>query len=396
MDRRVIAALSNVDPHGGGSHQWTLNILHSLNDYRAKHADVDVVILHYRAYPGGHPLRHLFPEFRYVRIGALANLMARLLRRLTVAVPRALPLLRLLFPLNRVAGCLGARAVLFPVTSLDSALCNIRNIFCMADIAHIYYPQFPEVSANNQLRLRNVLFRYGVANADLIMVESQELKREVGKHYAADLARVHVIHQVLPRGFQISPAMENSVEIRKPYIFYPAQLWAHKNHLNLLTAFAAVCREVPELRLVLSGSRKQGDEVIFARIQELGLVERVHYLGYVSDERMPGLYANAAALVMPTYFGPTNIPTLEAFAFGCPAVISDLPGVEEQVGSAALRFDPDDPVDMAEKICRVLKDPSLADRLVAGGRARLRELSYENFRDAMFRLFDGALASRAG
>ena len=41
---------------------------------------------------------------------------------------------------------------------------------------------------------------------------------------------------------------------------------------------------------------------------ELGRAPNIHYLGYVPDDDMSGLYAEAAALVMPTFFGPTNIP----------------------------------------------------------------------------------------
>ena len=48
------------------------------------------------------------------------------------------------------------------------------------------------------------------------------------------------------------------------------------------------------------------------------------------------LYTEALALVMPTYFGPTNLPPLEAFQTGTPVLYSDLPGMREQVGDAAI------------------------------------------------------------
>ncbi len=389
--RRTIAVLSDIDPSGGGSHQWALNILHALNDYRAAQDDLDVLVMHYQAYPDGHPLRVLFPEFRFVEIGRFGGLLARVLRRLAVMAPGLLPLLRPFFPLNRIAARHRARTVLFPVTGLDSVLCRPRNIFCMADIAHVYFPHFPEVREGNGLRVRDVIFRQGLANADQVMVESEELRREIARHYGAGPAKTHVVYQVLPRLFELSAHPDLGEAMPQPYLFYPAQLWAHKNHLNLLTAFAQVAAEFPDLRLVLSGSRKPGDQAIFDRIDSLGLGARVRYLGYVPDEKMPQLYRNAAALVMPTWFGPSNIPTLEAFAFGTPAVISDLPGVEEQVKDAALRFDPADPSDLAAKLRMVLRDEALKAALVEKGKARLRELSYDNYRRRMFGLFDAAL-----
>jgi glycosyltransferase involved in cell wall biosynthesis len=392
--RCTFAVLADIDPFGGGSHQWALNILYALDDYRASRGDISVSILHYRNYSGGHPLAGIFPEFSFVRMGKLANLMARIFRRATVIAPVLLPLLRPLFPLNIAAARCHADVVLFPVTVLDSLLCNRPNIFCMADIAHVYYPHFPEVREGNGLRMRDVLFRYGLANADVVMVETAQLRNEIAKHYGADPGRAHVVFQVLPRLFNMSEHPDAATEIPEPYLFYPAQLWAHKNHVNLLKAFSELSVEFPNLTLVFSGSRKPGDEVIFDRIKELRLENRVQYLGYVPDARMPQLYRNAEALVMPSYFGPTNIPTLEAFAFGCPAIISDLPGVLEQVGDAALRFNPDDATDIAAKIRQVLIDPALAEQLIIAGKARIKELSYENFRIQMFNLFRAAAYPR--
>ena len=396
MSSHRIAVLHDVHPHGGGSHQWALNILYALDEYRLARGDIEIIVVHYGIYPLGHPLAKIFPGFSFMPIHGIRLFLTKIMRRLTVMLPLLLPILRPFFPLNHLTTRMRIGSILFPVTYLDSLLSDKHNIFCMADIAHVYYPNFPEVQEGNGLRMRDVLFRFGLANAHVIMVETSQLRREIAKHYGADPAKVHVVFQVLPRLFNLSEHPDIGAPMPKPYLFYPAQLWAHKNHRNLLTAFAELSREFPDLHLVLSGSRKTGDQVIFDRVAELGLEKQVRYLGYVPDEHMPQIYRNAAALVMPTYFGPSNIPTLEAFAFGCPAVISDLPGVDEQVKDVALRFNPDSPADMAAKLRQVLTDPVLAARLVAAGKARLAELSYENFRAQMFAMFDDALKKPDG
>jgi glycosyltransferase involved in cell wall biosynthesis len=393
MTRRTFAVIADFDPHGGGNHQWSLNILCALDDYRRVQDDIDVVLFHYERYPGGHPIRDLFPKFAYVGLSKSQHLIARAIRRFSIYCPWAMPLLRPFFPLNREIRRRNAALTVFPRGGMDSPLCDIPHIFCVADIAHVYYPHFPEVRVRGSLRLRQVMLRYGAANARRVMVESQELAREMTRHYGVPPQKISVVHQVLPRLFSASILPDVGPDRQRPYLFYPAQLWAHKNHKNLLAAFAELAGEFPDLRLVLAGSRQPGSEAIFDLIRTLGLSGRVDYLGYIPDEQMPKLYRNAAALVMPTYFGPTNIPTLEAFAFGCPAVISDLPGVEEQTGDAALRFDPDNPREMTDNLRQVLTDPVLARRLVAAGRARMDQLSYENYCRQMFALFDAALIS---
>jgi glycosyltransferase involved in cell wall biosynthesis len=393
MSRRTFAVISDFDPHGGGNHQWSLNILYALDDYRRMQGDIDVVLFHYDPYPDGHPIGHVFPHFRYVGLGRAQRNIARVMRRFSVFCPWAIPLLRPFFPLSRELKRYGATLMLFPLAGMDSPLCDTPHIFCMADIAHVYYPQFPEVRIKGALRVRNIMFRYGPANARRVMVESNELAREMTRHYDVPPEKLSVVHQVLPRLFSASDMPDIGPDIDEPYIFYPAQLWAHKNHRNLLLAFSRMTEAFPDLRLVLSGSAKPGSESIFRLISDLKLEERVVYLGYVPDEHMPKLYRNAAALVMPTYFGPTNIPTLEAFAFGCPAVVSDLPGVQEQTADAALRFDPDSPQDIAAKLHSVLSEPALAAKLVASGKERIAVFSYESYRRQMFNLFDAAQAS---
>src|SRR5262249_40728612 len=98
------------------------------------------------------------------------------------------------------------------------------------------------------------------------------------------------------------------------------------------------------------------------------------------DGDMSGLYAEAAALVMPTFFGPTNIPVLEAWAFGCPVVTSDVRGIREQVDRAAILVDPGSAEAVADGIYRIWTASSLASQLAVLGRGRLAEYTPDHYR----------------
>jgi len=84
-------------------------------------------------------------------------------------------------------------------------------------------------------------------------------------------------------------------------------------------------------------------------------------------------------LVMPTFFGPTNIPVLEAWAFGCPVLTSDIRGVREQVGDAALLADPTSVEAIADGIHRLWTDPELGRTLSDLGRRRLAAYTPEDY-----------------
>ena len=123
---------------------------------------------------------------------------------------------------------------------------------------------------------------------------------------------------------------------------------------------------------------------------ELGLAPHIHYLGYVPDQDMSGLYAEAAALVMPTFFGPTNIPVLEAWAFGCPVLTSDIRGIREQVGDAGLLVDPQSVEAIGTGIYRLWTDAGLAGRLAAGGRQRLGRYTPADYRERLLKILEAA------
>ena len=83
------------------------------------------------------------------------------------------------------------------------------------------------------------------------------------------------------------------------------------------------------------------------------------------------LYAGAVGLVMPTFFGPTNIPMLEAWAFGCPVLTSDIRGIREQVGNAAILVNPRSEEAIADGIYHLWTDENLRRILADRGRRRL-------------------------
>jgi glycosyltransferase involved in cell wall biosynthesis len=126
---------------------------------------------------------------------------------------------------------------------------------------------------------------------------------------------------------------------KEKFYFYPAQFWAHKNHRNLVQAFARVQKKYPELKLVLSGSDKGNRDYIEQIIKDLDLMSYVVFLGFVPLEELYCMYKYATALVMASHFGPTNMPPIEAMEIGCPVACSDLGGHHEILGDAAVYFD---------------------------------------------------------
>ncbi len=166
------------------------------------------------------------------------------------------------------------------------------------------------------------------------------------------------------------------------YIFYPAQFWEHKNHINLFEALKILKTDGVDVDLVLVGSKNTKNnnyEKSMNAIERLGLSDRVHILGYVPNDDTYSLYTNAVATTFVSLTGPTNIPPVEALLTGCPLICSNVYAMPEQVGDAALLIEPKNPVDIAEKIKRIWQDENLRGELRKKGFQRTQKYGQKDF-----------------
>ena len=253
-------------------------------------------------------------------------------------------------------------------------------IFTVWDLCHRDFMEFPEVRENRAFESREKTYQHALTKAVAVIVDSELGKENVIRCYGVDPERL----EILP----CSPAPETRLDndtyqagfvdikqkyqINGDYIYYPAQFWAHKNHVYILEAIVLLKEKHDiELYAVFSGSDKGNLGHVLAVAESLGIKHLVKCVGFVSNEEIPYLYKQSLALVMPTYFGPTNLPPLEAFQLGVPVVYSDLPGLREQVGDAALLVDLSSPQSLVDQLLSLLHQPELRKNLIEKGRNQL-------------------------
>ena len=257
---------------------------------------------------------------------------------------------------------------------------EINYISTVWDLCHRDYPEFPEVRKNKIFESREIRYHSVLPRAVSIIVESELGKKNVVNRYGVDQERVYVIPfqpgnelgKIKGEGNFFICDIRKKYELNFQYIFYPAQFWAHKNHIYILEGLRLL-EEKYSIRIgaIFSGIDKGNLEYVRAYVKYLKLESRVKFIGFVDKDEITCLYLQALALVMPSYFGPTNLPPLEAFQLGVPVIYSDKSGLRDQVGDAAMLIDLTNPISLAQNLRNLIEDDKLKLRLIQSGKERL-------------------------
>jgi glycosyltransferase involved in cell wall biosynthesis len=262
------------------------------------------------------------------------------------------------------------------------------------DLQHRLQPWFPELSAQGEWAAREALHSTFLRRATIIIAGTEAGRNEIEMFYQVPTQRIAILPHPTP-GFCLRDSEGDpkdvlaKYEIPEGYLFYPAQFWPHKNHVNLLLAMRKLLdNHGLAMPAVFVGSDKGNLNHIKQLTNELDLAKRVHFLGFVSQSDLVSLYRNAFALTYVSFCGPENLPPLEAFALGCPVVASEVSGAREQLGEAALLVDPCSPEEIGDAIKALHDDPDEARARVDKGRQRALRWTGHDFVRGVFKILD--------
>lgn len=263
---------------------------------------------------------------------------------------------------------------------------GMPTVLTLQDVQH---REHPEWQSRAELLYRRVAYDAAARRATRVITATEHARGQIAEHLGIAPERIDVIpHGIAHERFSPAPVggdAETLAGLPLParFVFYPANLWPHKNHERLVAGLARTTD--PDVGLVLTGQSYGRLEALLERARALGVGRRVTHLGHVPGAALPALYRRAAGMVFPSLFEGFGIPLIEAMACGCPVAASSTTSLPEVCGDAAAYFDPLSPEDMARAVDDVLERP---ERYVERGLQRARLFTWDECarrHDAVYR-----------
>ncbi len=225
---------------------------------------------------------------------------------------------------NRVKKKKGFDLVFFTSPSkLTFVNINLPQITTVWDFGHLEYPALPEYKKTKVFFQRQDFLKYNLARSFMILTESEHNKAKIRNNFGIDDNKIRVVE--FSDNIDVHTKYIANKPSKEKFFFYPAQFWAHKNHIQILEATELFVEKYrKDIKIVFTGEEKGNYAFIQSLIKKKGLEDKIECLGFVTREKVYNLYSQCIGVLFLSILGPSNIPPLEAKLFGKELVVLDL------------------------------------------------------------------------
>ncbi len=261
-----------------------------------------------------------------------------------------------------------------------AVVCLMARLAGRPYIVHLHGGGFTRFYEHESGPIGRYVIRSTLANAALVIALSGEWRERLLR--ICPTARVEVLHN----GVAIPDKVQNRVAGQRETttLLFLGHLLPDKGVYDLVKAFAQVCQQLPDVRLVLGGVGQTA--AVRELASELGLQPRVELPGWLGAQSKAAAFAAGTVFVLPSYHEGMPMALLEAMSWGLPVIATPVGGIPQIITHEVngLMVAPGDVTALASAIMRLLRDPALRERL--GEAARDTVASRFSLEDAVARL----------
>lgn len=280
--------------------------------------------------------------------------------------------------------------LLFPtIYSYVPAFGRARKLVVMHDVIAETYPRLTVPRLPARL-FWNAKVALGRRQADALVTVSDYSRACILRRFGTDPRRVFVVGEAADPVFrrldhpQPGPELLRAgIDPGRPMAVYVGGFSPHKNLDALVGAFARLASrpEFADIRLVMVGETSRDAfhscfREIAARVEALGLRDRVIFTGYMADDDLVVLLNMASVLVLPSLMEGFGLPAVEAAACGCPVIATKASPLESLLGRGGIYIEPSED-EIAGALETVLSSADLRRRMGECGAAAAARLTWD-------------------
>ena len=264
---------------------------------------------------------------------------------------------------NRIKG----EKILVSFTGLGPLLTR-KKIMTIHDLAFIANPSWYSIAYRLWYRMMTPLC---AATSMKILTVSKFSKSEISRELSIKDEKINVIYNAVSSLFyksHDSNIEDNPTKNGEKYILAVSSIDPRKNFATLLKAFANVTDK--SIMLYIVGGQDAIYSTSITELSDGNSSKRIKWLGRISDTELKSLYGHALCFVYPSLYEGFGIPPLEAMCCGAPTIVSAIPALKEVCGDASLYINPEDELDISEKIDQIVGNEDLRQYLIKKGHER--------------------------
>ena len=235
--------------------------------------------------------------------------------------------------------------------------------------------------------------------ASEVIVNSNYMKNEIQRIFGLPYDKISVI----PNGVKLDKfeGIERDYDLRRQYamdnekiILYVGRLVYEKGVQNLIGAMPKILENYHDSKLVICGRGGMMDE-LKQEAHNLGIDEKVYFVGYCDAAKVQKMYINADIAVFPSTYEPFGIVALEGMLSGTPTVVSDVGGLNEIVehGVTGMKSYAGNSNSIADSVLALLYDQELCDRVSKNAIEVVKEkYNWNIIAQATFKTYEKAIS----
>jgi len=266
--------------------------------------------------------------------------------------------------------------VVYSPTHYIPRFISAPRVMAIMDLSYLKFPDLFKTKDLYQLRQWTA---YSVAHAKKIFTISQASKNDIIKEYHVPENKIIVTYP----GFTMTPMEKFQPQIPKNFILSVGTLQPRKNYVKLIEAFALFLKankqKFSDLQLLIIGKKGWLYEPILEAPKKYDVEDRVKFMDFVPESELASFYKQALCFALPSLYEGFGLPVLEAMAYKCPVVVSNVSSLPEIAGKAGIYVDPENPESIAKGLLTAVRQRNLVQGVtrVNAGLAQMKKFTWE-------------------